>query len=256
MRAETAGSWARRNASTRLMACIVALYEWELWGKWPSLKMADIPLRNTGKAGKDGWVELLKGEAGEETCVRLYEMANAEERPDETWKVAAPGDRFTFWDGRRFVQNPFLRVSDVAPQFVHDMSTEYGLAFTLTAKDDADAQRNNLRDAIGKDKFVFLPGAGPVIPHLKNAMWNENRTDYQRSKVFGHYDCMAATIYWWRNVLRDMSAEPPQYVGKDPAEHHVAGWVREKPKTGAAKAIERAFSGGNRFRQKRVGGWR
>jgi hypothetical protein len=252
-------SWARRNASTRLMACIVALYEWRLWGRWPSKRYADIPLRSDTRTGKDGWLKLLEGEASEEECVRLFEMATAspEKRPEESWREPPPAEHCAYWDGRKFVQNPYLRVTDIAIQFVQDMSVEYGITFGATAKDDAEAQRNNLRDAFGSGKIIMLPTAGPVIAHVKNAKWNENRTDYERSKVFGHFDCMAALIYWWRNVQRNLACSPPQHVGKDPGAHHISGWAKQKPQSNAAKALERAFTGGNRFKpQRRAGGMR
>jgi len=163
----------------------------------------------------------------------------------------------TYWNGVKFKPNPYLRVSDVDPRFIHDMASEYGITIVPTAKDDAEAQLYALRNAFSQDKIEIWRDSGPLVSQLKAGTYNEQRTDWARSEVHGHFDCIAMLIYLWRNVVRTLNPYPPQYVGKDPAEHHAAAWVREKPKTSAAKAIERAFNSGNRFRpNKRAGGWR
>lgn len=184
-------SWARRNASTRQVACVVAYFEWLLWGRQPGVKLSSVPLRNDGL--RDGWVELLRGTATADECAELHRLASlsADERALQKWDAGLPPDGCsTYWDGRRFKQNPHSRVTDVDLRFVQDLSAEYGLIFDATAKDDADAQRNNLRDAIGSGKVEFHPEAGPVIEHIRNAIWNKKRTDYERHSVYGHFDCI------------------------------------------------------------------
>lgn len=234
-------SWAKRNASTKQVACVVALGEWRLWGRWPSTKMKGIPLRR--QDGKDGWIELLADEADEHTCELLREMADTpeEKREHEQW-LRAPIGRLTYWGGKRYEQNPHARWTDVALQFVRDMSTEYGVNFADTAKDDADAQRNLLRDAIGGGKVWFDVNAGPVIPHVKNAAWNENRTDYERHKDFGHFDCLAALIYWFRNIahVKEKNPNAPEHIGKDSVDHF-KGLLPAKPLGQTASAIQGAL---------------
>lgn len=231
-------SWAKRNASTKEVACVTALYEHELWGKWPAYKTRSIPLHASD--GIQGWCDLLTGEADREQCEHLRDMANTplDQRPPERWPELRPADRFVYWDGVEFRQNPALRTTDVDLRFVRDLVIEYDLAFSPTAKDDADAQRNNLRDAIGSGKLTFLPGAGPVIQHVNNAIWNEKRTDYERHKVFGHYDCLAALVYWWRNTPRNENPAPPQYIGMDRERQFKSPFVQQE-KSEAVLVAER-----------------
>ena len=245
-------SWARRNPSTRQVACVVAFYEWKLWGKWPSSKMGRIPLRASD--GIDGWLELLRDDAELDDCIELHGMANApkDERPEESWPHVSPTGHFTFWDGDAFQQNPHQRRTDVDVRFVQDLIVEYGLPFNPTPKDDAEAQRNNVRDAIAALRLTFEPEAGPVIAHFKNAIWNKHRTDFERSTVFGHYDCLAASIYWWRNLNRTQNPTPAAHIGKDKSTHFI------NPNIPANLSDEaRAFEQASRAKQRGGSqGWR
>lgn len=203
-------SWAQRNASTRKVAAIVAAYEFLLWGRKPHPKMGDIPL--TEQNGKLGWTELLRGEEVAHLAGRLFELASGSGRL-QTRFMTKPADCASFWDGDKFVIQPYHRATDVDVRMVQDLSIEYGMLFSPTAKDDAEAQRNVVRDAFGAGKILIAEDAGPIIEHVKNAEWNEKRTDYERHPIYGHYDCLAALIYLYRNVSRNVNPNPPQWVG-------------------------------------------
>lgn len=236
-------SWAKRNPSTRQVAAVIAFGEWMLWGKWPSLKLKQITL--TRADGIDGWVELLADVATREQCEALREMANAQkaERPPETWPTLHPANYYTYWDGTRFVQNPAMRTTDVDKRLVRDLVIEYDIAFNVTPKpisvaDDVSPERNNYRDAVASGHIVCLPTAGPVIAHHKNAIWNEKRTDFERHEHYGHYDCLAAAVYWWRNVQRNTNPLPPSHIGMNPEKQFLSPW-RDQGKTPEQLAAER-----------------
>lgn len=225
-------SWAKRNASTRECACVLAWAEWRLWGRWPDHKMATIPIRETG--GHLGWVELLKSlvtgapesaeraaskAAIEADAVELHRMASVpmhdEPRPPDRWRRFVPPEHFGFWDGHAYAQNPLSRVSDVDLRFIGDMWTDFGSNFSPTAKDDVRAQISAVRNAFGANEIEIWKSAGPVISHVKNAVKAESRNPraqgrgWQKHPVYGHYDCLAALIYWWRNVERVRNPNPP-----------------------------------------------
>lgn len=203
-------SWARRNASTRKVAAVVASFEYLLWGRKPHPKMSDIPLRE--QHGKLGWRELLRGEETEWLADELFLLAQEGGR----WQVRfteKPPDCESYWDGDKFCLQPAHRTTDVDVRMVQDLSIEYGLLFSPTAKDDEEAQRNVVRDAFLADRLGFAADAGPVIEHVRNAEWNEKRTDYERHPVFGHFDCLAALIYLMRNINKKHNPAPPQWIG-------------------------------------------
>lgn len=163
-----------------------------------------------------------------------------------------------YWRGNRFELNPYLRISDTDPRMISDLSIEHGITVHPTAKDDADAQLYSLRNAFLRDKIEIWDGTGPLAAQCKAATWNENRTDWERSEVHGHYDLVAMLIYLWRNVIQTLNPFPPQHIGKDPHEHFLDPHT-PKPLTPAAAAIEFAMGKprGNGWKQNGGrAGWR
>lgn len=207
-------SWARRNASTLQVACVIAFYEWQLWGTWPPHEMRLIPVRREGKV--EGWAEQLAAEpGGASSAAELHRMANVPDHERIHHGVHPVPGQWAYWTGQQFKGNPVARVSDTDLRLIQDLSMIYGLAFGKTRKDDADAQTNVLRHRIASGSYVYTPDAGPVINHVKGAMWNDKRTDWRRDdKKLGHYDCLASNIYWERNVhvIAAVNPIPPQYT--------------------------------------------
>jgi len=50
-----------------------------------------------------------------------------------------------------------------------------------------------------------------LIFHLKNATWNKNKTDYERSLDGGHYDLIDALAYLIRNIAYTRNPYPKGY---------------------------------------------
>lgn len=229
-------SWARRNAPTRKVAAVVAAYEYLLWGREPHPKMDRF--LDPG----NGWHSLLRGEETEFLADDLSRICKSGAKFQDKFvqRPTSPQLSTYFRDGK-FHVNPAHRSTDVDPRMVQDMSIEYGLLFSPTAKDDAEAQRNVLRDAVHAGKVVFLKDAGPVIDHIQNAEWNEKRTDYERHPVYGHFDCLAALIYLFRNISMQANPNPPMHFG-DGRRPEVATYRwhadRNVVKTGADALLE------------------
>jgi hypothetical protein len=217
-------SWAARNASTRKVAAINAAAEWRLYHAQAPDTLKTVPLQTEGRI--IGWDELLRGEKYATDARRLMAQSRDPKRLPKSWEINHPSAQSVFWDGVKFVQNPYRRVSDIELRLMADLDAEFGYLFFPTAKDDKEAQINVVRNALSTGKLVFTPDAGPVIDHVNYARWNEKRTDWERHAVHGHYDCLSALIYFMRNILivRAMRPFPPKW--NDPRQADVATWYQ------------------------------
>lgn len=117
-------------------------------------------------------------------------------------------------------RNPYLRVSDTDLRLIHDLWTEHGIAVnpvdkTTGAKTELkEAAVHSLRAAIGRGQVVIDPACKTLIAHLDAAHWNTKRTDYERSEVYGHFDCLDALVYLWRSIVRNRNVQAPHTLGK------------------------------------------
>lgn len=109
----------------------------------------------------------------------------------------------------------FGRWSDVAPQLIHDLSQDHEVHFSPTAKDDKDAQINKTRRWIYENRIEINPDAKTLISHLRCAIWNSSRTNYERSDGFGHYDAVDALVYMVRNAPEHVNPFPEMPEGLD-----------------------------------------
>jgi hypothetical protein len=113
-------------------------------------------------------------------------------------------------------KKPVIRVSDNNLILINDLSVLHGLHFTPTAKDQAEAALNNMRIYISQQKIIINPRCKTLIKHLKGAVWNKKRTDYERSSDMGHYDAVDALSYLMRNISWSKNPYPANYgVGSD-----------------------------------------
>lgn len=75
-----------------------------------------------------------------------------------------------------------------------------GRLWCPTSKDSIEAGVNLVRLWLKQGRLKINPNCRFLIGTLETALWNKNRTDFDRSKVFGHADALAALIYLIRNV--------------------------------------------------------
>jgi hypothetical protein len=131
-----------------------------------------------------------------------------------------------FWSENHgsFHGNPYLRISDTSAQLIGDLVVTHKIEVGHTRKDDKEAALYALRDAFHSDKIVVLPSCPRLSAHLQVAVWNEQRTDYERTENFGHYDLVDALVYMWRMLdpLRGVRPDPPpMFDGKRSETHFV-----------------------------------
>lgn len=118
-----------------------------------------------------------------------------------------------YWNGRALANNPMHRFSDTEARMILDLSTLHKLKFAPADKVDAEAALNALRTAIQLDQVEIDPEAKDLISHCTNAVWNQQRTSYARSPVYGHYDLVDCLKYAVRMVLPSKRINPNPPAG-------------------------------------------
>lgn len=115
------------------------------------------------------------------------------------------------WDGAE----PYKRVADNNnPLLLLDLGSIHNMFFHSTSKDNLHAMINTLRMWIAQDRIEIDPACKYLIDSLKFGIWNEQRSEFGRSKTLGHYDAVAALMYMVRNI--DETTNPiPRKIGFD-----------------------------------------
>jgi hypothetical protein len=119
-----------------------------------------------------------------------------------------------YWDGKQFMSNPSIRVSDTDARLIGDLTTDYNISVGNTYKDDKEAALFALRNAFRDDKIEIHSRCVNLQAHVRAARWNDNRTDYERTEALGHNDLLDALVYMWRMVqpLRGIDPYPPEIL--------------------------------------------
>lgn len=93
---------------------------------------------------------------------------------------------------------------------LHEL-TRHGLTTAPVKKDELEAQVNSLRTDCSADKLRICPAARNVIAHMKYGVWDKQRRKFDRSPVHGHYDALAAVMYFVRHINRSVNPYPADY---------------------------------------------
>ena len=122
---------------------------------------------------------------------------------------------------------------------VNDLNSLYGLDFFPTRKDELPAMINLCREWAKDGRILVDKSCSELLGCLRNAVWDKNKKELARSKVFGHFDALMALVYLVRNV--DTSTNPiPKFFGKSWATH--AGVpVNASDRQTAGDALARVF---------------
>lgn len=131
----------------------------------------------------------------------------------------------------------FRRVSDNDNLLlIQDLGYLHKLHFMATTKDKLEAMVNEARMYVGAGRVVVNPKCEQLLGCLKFGVWDEKRKKFARSKVFGHYDALAALIYLVRNL--DVVTKPiPDNYGISAATHHINPEFLQSPNVAAVKQI-------------------
>jgi hypothetical protein len=104
---------------------------------------------------------------------------------------------------------------------LQDLSLMHNLPIAPTAKDMLEAMVNHTRLYVNAGRVIVSPKCKHLIGCLRNGIWNENRREFARSSVYGHFDGLAALIYMIRNV--DVHTNPiPVILDITEVDHYIS----------------------------------
>lgn len=104
---------------------------------------------------------------------------------------------------------PFRRVSDNNnPHLIMDLNALYGVHFMETSKESLEAMVNEVRVMVGAGQIIISPKCKMLIGCLKYGLWDKHRKEFSRSKIYGHFDHLAALIYLVRNLAKHSNPIP------------------------------------------------
>lgn len=108
---------------------------------------------------------------------------------------------------------PYMRVSDVDLQVIHDLYALHGLTFSPVEKkgDRGEIKRtmiNRARLALRQRRVKIHPRCKQLRAHGLAGIWNERGTSYERVDGFGHFDFVDALVYFICSVVQDHNPYP------------------------------------------------
>lgn len=158
------------------------------------------------------------------TTKRIKDLIDAKEA--ELWQGLPP---------------PYRRIADNNnPLLLQDLSLLHQLHFSPTGKDNLDAMVNELRLFINQGRLYVNPKCKKTIGGIKYGIWNKNRKEFERSKVYGHYDHLAALIYLVRNL--DQSTNPlPLLFNTSIQNQYINKWYKDEKGSSTWKAFKKLF---------------
>lgn len=96
------------------------------------------------------------------------------------------------------------------PLLINDLSYLHGLPVVATNKDTLEAMVNEMRMFIGAGRLIVHPRCEYLIDCLRYGVWKDKkiRQEFAESKVYGHYDALAAIMYGIRNIDKHTNPIP------------------------------------------------
>lgn len=122
---------------------------------------------------------------------------------------------------------------------IQDLGYLHKMPFTPTTKDNLDAMVNELRVLMSAGRVNIHPRCRHTIGSLKYGVWKNTRTkkrEFARSKVYGHFDGLAALIYLVRNIDQHSNPVPREFGLKDDR-HYINQTIKDDPMKGELEKI-------------------
>lgn len=139
----------------------------------------------------------------------------------------------TYWkDGER-------RVCDAAGQTHVDIRRlNFKCFLPLKGRDSVEEGINALRVAFLQGKIEIDSACKDLITTLEHGSWNDQRTDFKRTKELGHCDAIASLVYFFRHL--DTHTNPfPVHEGMHRHTHYLPEVKRD---TSTEEALNTAFT--------------
>lgn len=148
-----------------------------------------------------------------------YVIRGVELTTDKLAEVIKEKESSVFLSSNGLPVTPTMRIADNNNLILlNDLQKLHGLAFFPTAKDNKDAQINELKLLIKQNRIVINPRCKNLLFHLRAARWNKNFSNFERLKdnknenlLGGHADLLDALIYLVRNIQKNKNPYPDNY---------------------------------------------
>lgn len=106
----------------------------------------------------------------------------------------------------------YRRVSDNNNLLMNqDLSHLHQLHFSPTDKGRLEEMVNTVKIMVRSGGIIVHPRCKQLKGCLKYGVWDKNRDKFAQSKVYGHFDALAALIYLVRNLNRTTNPIPPDF---------------------------------------------
>lgn len=131
------------------------------------------------------------------------------------------------------------RWTDVDLRLIADLHSEHGIGFQATDKDDLEAQVNRVRLDVKNKALWIHPRCKELRTQLRVGVWDERaRRQFARTKAHGHFDAIAALVYFCRNLDRHTNPYPSLAASVDPYTQMLSPkW--KQPESPEAEAFKR-----------------
>lgn len=135
-------------------------------------------------------------------------------------------------------KTPYRRISDNNnPHLIQDLNSLHQIYFIETTKESLEAMVNELRVMVGAGLLRVTPKCKYLLGCLKYGVWDKHRKEFARSKAYGHFDHLAALIYFVRNL--DKASNPIPMDHNKPGHKAWLGNVKDQLRSSPnARAIE------------------
>lgn len=132
-------------------------------------------------------------------------VVNGPELTTESLQAEIKEKEEEIWQGKKI----HLRISDNNnPLLLQDLSHLHSLHFIPTDKGRIEEMVNTLKMMVREGAILIHPKCKQLRGCLKYGVWDKNRDKFARSKVYGHFDALAALIYLVRNLNKSTNPIP------------------------------------------------
>lgn len=140
-------------------------------------------------------------------------------------------------------KKPHLRIADNNNLILLNELSQppYNLPILPTAKDNREAAINKLRLLVQKEQLVIHPRCVQLLQHIQHATWNKKRSEFDRDPINGHFDLLAALIYFVRNVQFGKNPYPQEWLMTHES-FSIEGMGGNQPKNEFEKAMVELFN--------------
>lgn len=142
------------------------------------------------------------------------------------------------WQG----QKPYQRIADNNNLILlQDLGLQHQIHFAPTSKDELHAMVNQVRLWVQQGRIHVSPQCPHLLGCLQYGVWTDDRKQFARSSVYGHFDGLAALVYLVRNI--NVHTNP---VPHDHKVSHFTHYIPEPEHTTKAKEAFSKIFGVNR----------